>query len=121
MPAIAAADIEVAFVAWAVAEPDPVKVMIVLCLIGSDHCHFGAWIREVGIRTDRKPRDVGYTEVVKSVIVGRVANVEMTVGRVVRIKGHAENSDELALPDFEGDIEERCRVDGSGRKVDDLY
>jgi len=40
--------------------------------------------------------------------VGRVANVEMTVGRVVRIKRHPANSGALALSDLEGNIEKWC-------------
>src|SRR5205823_2161029 len=55
-----------------------------------------------------------------SAIFGRVANVEMTVGRVVRIKRHPENSGALALSDFGGNIEKWGRIDGSRWKIDYL-
>ncbi len=77
--------------------------MIVERLIDSDHCHFGRWIGEVGICcANRKPCDVQNTAVVNSAVVRRITNVEVTVGRVVRIKCHPENSAALALSEFEG-------------------
>ena len=74
--AIAGADIEVALVAGAVAEADPVKVVTGLRLIGSDYRHFAPWIGDVGISADRKARDVGYAVAKKSVPVGRVADLK---------------------------------------------
>src|SRR5260370_4074798 len=95
--------------------------MIVVRLIDSDHCHFGRWIGEVGVCcANRKPCDVGNTGVVSSACVGRVANVEMTVGCIVRIERHAENSAALALSDFERNIEKWGRIDRSRWKIDDL-
>src|SRR2546430_4550415 len=120
MPVIAAADIEVAFVAWARAKADPVKIMIVPWLIGSDHRDFSRWIGEVGICADSKPRDVGYAHVPHPAILAGPTDIEMAVDRVVRIERHAKNSVACALPDFEGNIEQRCRIDRSCWKVDDL-
>src|SRR5438094_7452992 len=94
--------------------------MIVLWLIGSEHRHFGRWIGEVGISANRKPCEVGNTRVENSAILSRVANIEMTVGRVVRIKRHPENSSALAISDFEGNIEKWGWIDRSRWKVDDL-
>src|ERR1043166_2670092 len=120
IPAIAATDVEIAFVARAGAKPDPIKIMIGLWLIGSDHSDFSRWVSYVGICADSEPRDVGYALVENSAIAGRVAHVEMTVGRVVRIKRHPENSGALALSDFGGNVEKWGRIDRSGWEIDDL-
>jgi hypothetical protein len=61
--------------------------VIGLWLIDGDYCHFCRWIGEVGLCwTNRKLCDVGNTVVINSACVSRIANVEMTVSCVVRIK-----------------------------------
>ncbi len=48
-PTITRADVKITFVPYARAEADPVKVMIVLRLIGSDYRYFASWIGDVGV------------------------------------------------------------------------
>src|ERR1051326_3511088 len=103
--AVAASDIEVAFVAGAVAEAHPVKVMIGLWLIGSQHRHFSRRVGKVGIGAHRKARDVGYAHMENAVTAAGPVNVEVAVGRVIGIESHPKDSGALTLADFESDIE----------------
>ena len=78
--AITGADVKIIFVPRARAEADPVPVVSVRWLIGSDYSYFAPWIGEVGIRADRKARDVGHALIEDSTAVCRVGDVEKTIG-----------------------------------------
>ena len=48
-PTITRADVKIIFIPYARAEANPVKVMIVLRLIGSDYRYFASWIGDIGV------------------------------------------------------------------------
>ena len=58
--AISDADIQVAFVALALAEAKPIRIMSNLRLIDKEERCLAPWVGDVGVRRDLKLRDVVY-------------------------------------------------------------
>lgn len=89
--ASAGTEIEVTFIVWPVAEPDPVIIVIALWLTGTNYPHLGRSVCEIRIDADRVSRDVRYAHTPLAVPCASAADIEAAVGRVVRIESHAKN------------------------------
>src|SRR5437773_4889752 len=102
--AISDADIQVAFVALALAEAKPIRIMSNLRLIDKEERRLAPWVGDVGVRRDNKRRDVVYD--VSGWTCG-VGDIESAVDRIVRIERQSVQPWFGREVDFSGDIEKQ--------------
>src|SRR6266480_1155699 len=117
--AISNADIQIAFVASALAKAKRIRIMSDLRLIDKEERRLAPSVGNVGVRRDNKRRDVVYDRLVSDWRCG-VGDKESAVDRIVRIEHQSVQPWFGREVDFSGDIEKRYRIHRSGWEVDDL-